>query len=168
MRGKVKTVWAMQELVWSQWHANQNAKRCLWTMHSPQAPTMLDFDIIIRNVVWIKIKFCKINDILRARGRQEGQGKITLGHAGTCGVTMACKSKWQKMPMDHAQVTSTNNFDFDIIMRNAVWVKVKFCKINDLLRARERQEGQGKITPHHTTTQPQLIPHHTHTTKPLL
>ena len=36
-----------------------------------------------------------------------GQGEISLGHARTCGVTMACKSKWQKMPLDHAQPTST-------------------------------------------------------------
>ena len=76
-------------------------------MHSSQAPTMLDFDIIMRNAVWIKVKFCKINDLLRARGRQEGQGKISLGHASTCVVTMACKAKWQKMPLDHAQLTST-------------------------------------------------------------
>ena len=34
-------------------------------MHSSQAPTMLDFAIIMRNAVWIKVKFCKINDILR-------------------------------------------------------------------------------------------------------
>ena len=67
-RGKGKSIWAMQELVGWQWHAHQSGKRCLWTMHSSQTPTMLDFDIIMRNAVWIKVNFCKINDILRARG----------------------------------------------------------------------------------------------------
>ena len=67
-RGKGKSIWAMQELVGWQWHAHQSGKRCLWTMHSSQTHTMLDFDIIMRNAVWIKVNFCKINDILRARG----------------------------------------------------------------------------------------------------
>ena len=93
-------------LVCDKW-IKHTLQHCLWTMHSPQAPTMLDFASSLRNAVWIKINFCKLNDIWRARGRQEGQGKINLGHARTCGVTMACTSKWQKMPLDHAQLTNT-------------------------------------------------------------
>ena len=54
-------------LVCDKW-TKHTLQHCLWTMHSPQAPTMLDFAIILRNAVWININFCKINDIWRARG----------------------------------------------------------------------------------------------------
>ena len=63
-----KSDWPMQGLVVWLRLANPSGKLCLWTMHSSQAQTMLDFSMCRANAVWIKVNFCKINDLLRARG----------------------------------------------------------------------------------------------------
>ena len=72
-----------------------------------QAHTMLDFSMCRANAVWKKTMYVKYTTSLGAKVRAERQGKIRLAHARTCGVTKACTSKWQTMPLDHAQLTST-------------------------------------------------------------
>ena len=75
-------------LVCDKW-IKHTLQHCLWTMHNSQAPTMLDFAIILRNAVWININFCKINDLWRARGGRRGKGNSVWAMQcvyGKCGL----------------------------------------------------------------------------------
>ena len=89
---------------------------------------------------------------LGAKVRAERQGKIRLAHARTCGVTKACTSKWQTMPLDHAQLTSTYHIGLQYVQGKCCLDQINVCKIHNLLRAKMGAEKQGDTNLNHAGT----------------
>ena len=100
------------------------------------------------------LDICLINATLRARGRAERQWGIKLGNARPCCVIKACKSKWQKMHLDNAQLTNIYPAGLECVYGK--------CGLNNFV-FKKYNKVQPHLTQHTITTQPPSIPHHTPT-----